>query len=175
MKKLLVFAAAALLSASVYAQGLAPSASVPSADGSLGASEYSHSGMYGDMTFAASLSADGKTLYVGLSAPSTGWVAVGLGSLKMNGAFMVLGYDDNGKTVISEEIGKGHGHKPNAVKVLSAGAVRESGGNTVLEFALPSAGYLNEATLKILVAYGRRDNLTSIHAKYRAFELPLVK
>jgi len=174
MKKLLVLAVA-LLSASVYAQGLAPSALAPVADGMLGASEYSHSALYGDMTFAASLSADGKTLYAALSAPSTGWVAVGLGSLKMNGAFMVLGYDDNGKTVISEETGKGHGHKPNAVKVLSAGAVRESGGNTVLEFALPSAGYLNEATLKILVAYGRRDNLTSIHAKYRAFELPLVK
>jgi len=172
---LLVFAAAALLSASVYAQGLAPSASVPSADGSLGTAEYSHSALYGDMTFASSLSADGKTLYVGLSAPSTGWVAVGLGSLKMDGAFMVLGYDDNGKTEISEETGKGHSHKTNTSKILSAGAVRESGGNTVLEFALPAAGYLKEATLKILVAYGRRDNLTSIHAKFKSFELPLVK
>jgi len=124
MKKLLVFAAAALLSASVYAQGLAPSASVPSADGSLGSSEYSHSALYGEMTFAASLSSDGKTLYVGLSAPTTGWAAVGLGSLKMNGAFMVLGYDDKGNAVISEETGKGHGHKPNAVKKLTAGAVR---------------------------------------------------
>jgi len=175
MKKLLVFAAAALLSASVYAQGLAPSASVPSADGSLGASEYSHSALYGDMTFAASLSADGKTLYAALSAPSTGWVAVGLGSLKMNGSFMVLGYDDKGTTVISEETGKGHGHKPNPEKKLTAGAVRESGAVTVLEFALPSAGFLNDGTLKILTAYGRKDNLTSIHAKYKAFELPLVK
>jgi len=175
MKKLLVFAAAALISASVYAQGLAPSALLPVADGMLGTAEYSHSALYGDMTFAASLSADGKTLYAALSAPTTGWAAVGLGSLKMDGAFMVLGYDDNGKTAISEETGKGHGHKPNADKRLSAGAVRETSGTTVLEFALPVAGFLDAGTLKMLVAYGRRDNFTSIHAKYRAIELPLVK
>lgn len=175
MKKLLVIAASLLLSASVYAQGLAPSASVPEADGSLGASEYAHSGTYGDMTFTASLSVDGKTLYIGLSAPSTGWVAVGLGSLKMNGAFMVLAYDDKGTTAISEETGKGHGHKPNADKKLASGAVRESEGKTVLEFSLPAEGYLNGGTLQILTAYGRKDNFTSLHAKYKAFELPLVK
>jgi len=84
------------LMTAVSAQTLAPSALKPVADGLFGAAEYSLTGSYNGMKLGTSLSADGKTLFVALEAPTAGWVAVGLGSLKMNGAFMVLAYDKSG-------------------------------------------------------------------------------
>lgn len=172
---LAVVALSLALLASVSAQTLAPAALVPVADGHFGAAEYSFTGSYNGMKLGTSLSADGKTLFVALEAPTTGWVAVGLGSLKMNGAFMVLAYDKNGTPSISEQTGSGHGHKPNAVNILTAGAVKEAGGVTVLEFALPAAGFTGTASLKMLVAYGNNDNFTSIHSKFASTEISIVK
>jgi len=163
------------LMTAVSAQTLAPSALKPVADGLFGAAEYSLTGSYNGMKLGTSLSADGKTLFVALEAPTAGWVAVGLGSLKMNGAFMVLAYDKSGTPSISEQTGAGHGHKPNTVNILTAGAVKEAGGVTVLEFALPAAGFTGAASLKMLVAYGKNDNFTSIHSKFASTEITIVK
>ncbi len=154
---------------------LAPGAVSPQADGMVGAAEYPWHATIGDMQLWLSLSTDSSTLHVALRAPATGWAAVGLGSVKMNGAFMVLGYDDKGKQAVSEQTGVMFGHKENKNAVLLHSAVLEKDGATILEFSLPAAGYLSSGSLKMIVAYGKQDNFTSRHAKYAAAEVPLKK
>ncbi|HOX14014.1 MAG TPA: DOMON domain-containing protein, partial [Spirochaetales bacterium] len=118
---------------------------------------------------------DGRTLYAALEAPTTGWVSVGLGSLRMDGAFMVLGYDAAGTAAVSEETGSGRRHTPNPARILTAQAVRETAGKTVLEFALPAAPHAAGSSLKLILAYGRRDDFTSIHARYAPVEVPISR
>ena len=147
--------------------------SLPVPDGSLSANEYKINGAYGGMNLGVTLGDDGKTLYVALEVPSTGWASVGLGSKKMDGAFIVLGSDSSGSTVISEETGKGHGHKPNATKILITQAVKETGGKTVLEFAIPSSAFVKDGNLDLILAYGGKDALKSFHKKHEKVSLTL--
>lgn len=155
------------------AQELAPQAAAPRADGVAAPGEYAYEASYAGMRLGAALSPDGKTLYLALSAPTKGWVAIGLGSLKMDGAHMVLGYEAPGKAVVSEEKGKGHSHSPTEDKRLLTSAVKEGAGSTVLEIGLPLAGLESQGKIKLLIAYGARDDLRSPHSKYGSFELPL--
>jgi hypothetical protein len=154
---------------------LKPSNLVPAADGLIGAGEYSWHGTLKDMKLSLSLSANSSTLYVALEAPTTGWVAVGLGSLRMNGAFMVLAYVNKGAAVISEQTGAGIGHRENKTKALLTSAARELNGSTVLEYSLPAAAYSSWPSLRLVVAYGRSDNFTSMHAKNGAGEVAFAK
>jgi len=166
-----IFGIALLVSAN--AQSLAPGANKPVADGILEPGEYAKIINGADMRLGLSVSSDGKTLYLALEAPTEGWVAIGLGSSRMNGAFMVLGFDAKGRMTISEETGSGHSHKPNAVKTLTAAFVKETAGKTVLEAALPAARYLAGSSLSMILAYGQRDNLNSIHSGYLPVNIPL--
>lgn len=168
-------AAAGSVWAQAAANPLAPSAAAPQADGTVGTAEYPWQATVGDMQLWLSLSTDWSTLHVALRAPTAGWTAVGLGSLKMNGAFMVLGYDDKGKPAVSEQTGVMFGHKENKTVVLLKSAVVEKDGATTLEFSLPAAGHLSQGSLKLILAYGRQDNFTSKHAKYAAVEVPFKK
>lgn len=154
---------------------LAPSPLVPVADGKIGADEYSWHGTLKDMKLELSLSADSSTLCVALEAPTAGWASVGLGRLKMNGAFMVIGYDNKGTAAVSEQTGVLFGHKENKTTILRESAVGEQNGATILEFSLPAAAYLSQPSLKLIAAYGKQDNFTSKHAKYEVREVPLVK
>lgn len=159
--------------ADVSAQVLKPGSLVPVADGQVRANEYSLKATYSGMNLSASLSEDGNTLYVALEAPTKGWVSIGLGSLRMDGTFMVLGYDAAGKPFISENTGKGHSHKPNAFNILTAGAVKEEGEATVLEFAVGARKFISDKTLKLIIGYGTKDNFTSKHKRYAKVELPV--
>lgn len=174
--KLAALAAAVLAAAGpLTAQTLAPSPKTPSADGTVSPGEYSYTSAQKDMTVHLSLSADGRTLHAALEAPTTGWTAIGLGSLKMDGAFMVLGYDAAGVPAVREDTGKGHRHTPNPTRILTAQAVRETAGKTTLEFALPAAPHAAGSSLKLILAYGRRDDFTSIHARYAQVEVPIAR
>lgn len=164
-----------ILVSTVAAQGLSPSVRKPIADGILDVDEYSYSGTYSGMKLGASLSADRGILYLALTAPTTGWVAIGIGSLKMNGAFMVLGSVANGNPVVSEETGAGFGHRPNTGKKLIASALRESGGTTILEIALPTAAYIAGNTVQLILAYGAGDNTRTRHSGRTSVELPMLK
>lgn len=159
--------------AAIGAQVLQPSNLVPVADGQVKANEYSFKASYSGMGLSASLSEDGNTLYMALDAPTKGWVSIGLGSLRMDGAFMVLAYDNGGKSVISEQTGKGHGHRPNSSTELTAGVVKEEGGSTVLEIAVGARKFISGKTIKLLVSYGNKDNFTSKHVRYAQVELPV--
>lgn len=175
MKRIALVVAAMIAVVSAGAQELRPSSAVPSADGVVKPGEYSLTTDRNGMRLGLSLSADGSTLYAAIEAPTSGWVSIGLGSLKMNGAFMVLAYDKAGEAFVSEETGAGHGHKPNTVKRLSASAVKEAGASTTLEFAVPTAGLADAQTVKLILAYGNKDDRSSRHAKHANAEIPITR
>ena len=165
-----------VLALPLSAQELRPAAAgaaAPKADGLMAAGEYATAFERNGIKAGISLSPDGSTLYAAIEAPTTGWVALGLGSLKMNGAYMVLAYDASGTPFVSEETGVGFSHRPNADKRLLASAVKEAGTATTLEIALPAKGLADGASLKLLLAYGTRDDRTSKHTRYAAVELPI--
>ena len=164
-----------ILAFSIAAQDISPSARNPTTDGILGADEYSFNGTYSNMKLGVSLSADGKTLYLALEAPTTGWVALGLGARAMNGAFIVFGSVAKGKPIVSEQTGKGHGHRPNKENQLAASAVRETSGTTVLEIALPAATYATGNTMPILMSYSASDSFMLKHSVYASAELSIAK
>jgi hypothetical protein len=177
MRKFLVagFALVAFCALSAQAQTLSPSAKVPTVDGVLGADEYSVTGTYGDMTLGASLSADGKTLSLALAAPTPGWVSIGLGSSRMHNARMILAYDANGTVAVSEETGIGHSHKKAADPKVQSSSVHEADGTTTLEFTIPADGFTGGKNLDLILAYGGRDDFTSMHRKFAFAKLPLAK
>ena len=170
-----VLAAAAAALAPLAAQSLEPSGKIPRADGEVAAGEYSYTSAQKDMMLHLSLSQDGKTLYAALEAPTTGWVAIGLGSLRMDGAFMVLGYNAAGQAAVREDTGSGRLHSPNADRRLTAQAVGEAAGRTTLEIALPAQPFIQAGSLKMILAYGRRDDFTSLHARYASIEAPIPR
>lgn len=149
------------------------SAQIPTVDGILKDGEYRFLRAFDDMRLGVSPSSDGKILYVAIEAPTSGWVAVGLGSAVMNGAFIVLGAYTNGKAVVTEQKGFGHGHTENAAKMVTASAVREAGGKTVMEFAVSASDFLKGAALQVAMSYGATDSFTEKHLKHVSAEIPL--
>ena len=148
------------------AQTLAPSSVIPTADGTVGADEYTWKTEQKGAVLSLSLSADGNTLYAAVDTPATGWASIGLGARGMNGAFMVLGSDDAGKTEISEQTGKGFSHTTNAEKILETQAVKETDGRTVLEFSVPAAKFIKNGKLDIIAAWAKRDSFRTKHSKH---------
>ena len=156
-----------------FSQIIPAGSAAPVADGILKQDEYAQLDTYQDMRLGRSVSTDGKTLYFALEAPTSGWVSIGLGSDRMDGAFMILAYDDGTNAIVSEQTGTGHRHQPNATKKLLTSAVKETSGKTVLEFSLPATEYAGTSSLKMLMAYGKQDNFTSIHQRFVPLQVEL--
>ena len=146
-------------------------AQTPVIDGILGADEYTQTETKTGITVAANLSTDGTILYLAVQAKTTGWVAIGAGSQKMDTAFMALAYVVGITQTISEETGKGKGHSVNTGKLLTSAYVAEAGELTTLEIALPAAGFVKNKVVELIAAYGPRDNRTSIHRSRASFKL----
>ncbi|MDD3929982.1 MAG: DOMON domain-containing protein [Sphaerochaeta sp.] len=147
----------------------------PVIDGSFGATEYPQVVQLKDMRLGYALSRNGQSLHFILEAPATGWVSVGLGSNRMHGAHMIIGYDALSSQVISEETGRGHGHSPSSTKLLIQSTIKESGGKTTLEFSLPASTYSSGKELPLIVAYGTQDNLRSKHKRYDSHTIAFQK
>lgn len=131
-------------------------------DGTVSAGEYATTVSVDSTKVSYALSADGATLYVAFEAPTAGWVSVGLGSLKMSGANMVFAYVDAGVATVTEETGRGHAHAVNKDAKLIASTATEKNGVTTLEFSIPAKDYA--ASLPVVLAFGKKDNRTSMHA-----------
>lgn len=153
---------AMMVLAGAYAWAQAASG-MPVLDGSLGQGEYSTVQTKNGITVAGTLSADKSTVYVAVSAQTAGWVSIGVGSLKMNGAFMVMAFDDAGKPSVFYELGSGHSHAPATAADIKT-AVKESAGTTTLEVAVPAAAYVKDGTLQLIAAFGTKDNIRTMHA-----------
>jgi hypothetical protein len=165
-KTTIVFAVSLIALAVAFAQTL------PVADGTASPGEYARVEALKDMNFHYTISPDGSTAYLALVAPTKGWVSIGLGSRKMDGLLWCLAWTRREGDDIGGDRVK-HRHNPNPTKRLVAEAVKESGNATTLEFAVPLAGLARDGSLEVLVAYGRKDNLRSYHAKYASTVIQL--
>lgn len=147
----------------------------PILDGILKEQEYSNVQIIRGMKLGYTLSRDEQTLHFTIEAPTKGWVSIGLGSNRMQGAHMIIGFDGANGQVISEETGRGHTHSASRDKIAKQHIVKESGNTTTLEFSVPSSLYSKDRELRIILAYGSADNLTSKHVAYGNFTISFSK
>ncbi len=143
--------------------------SLPKVDGAVSAGEYGHSVSVIYDTATIYYQSDGAGgLYVAVSAQTTGWVGIGLGSSVMNGARIFMGYVKDGAPVFSEQVGDGHGHAPAADAAADAFAVGQAGGTTTIEFHLKRDKLpLSGTTLNYIVAFAGAADLSTYHEDNR--------
>ena len=115
-------------------------------------------------------------LYVKLSAPTTGWVAVGIEPTRiMKDADMYIGYVNGSEVVLEDQFADkltmhhsdvSLGGKSNIISFSG----KEENGVTTIEFTRPlNTGDSFDKVLvpgneyNLIFAYGTRDNLTSLH------------
>ena len=146
----------------------------PVVDGAVAAGEYGVSLQYDGITIGLALVGD--TLHVAAAATTTGWVGVGFGSNKMDGARILFSFvDADGQVFFAEQEGSGHKHNDVTDTVTTAHAVAEADGVTTLEAALPAAFVRASAdesgTFPMIMAYGRRDSVRVVHRFFKSIEL----
>jgi len=139
--------------------------SLPKVDGKISAGEYGRSISVLDDSATLYYDVDGGGgLYLAVSAATTGWVGLGLGTGVMNGAHIFMGFVKNGVPVFSEQIGEGHSHRESPEKSADSFAVGQEGGRTTIEFHVP-AGKLPIVgkTINFVVAFSGSADLTTYH------------
>lgn len=154
-----VFAGVLLLAAAASGWPL------PVLDGKVSEGEYSHSLslIYGDATLSYTVDGSGG-LYLALSARTTGWVGVGLGSAVMDGAHIFMGFLKEGKPVVSEQEGRGHSHAPSAARWADASAIDAESGVTTLELHVPSDKIRWQGgRISFIVAFAGTPDLATFH------------
>lgn len=142
------------------------------------AGEYQHALDIGKMNIAWSV--DGDQLGVKMSAPTTGWVAVGFNpSSKMKDADIIIGYVKKGTVTVKDEFGtaatqhKSDSSVGGTENVTVIGGTEEAG-VTSIEFSIPlKSGDAKDSALDpngdtvVIVAYGpERDSFRTKH-KFR--------
>lgn len=148
------------------AQIFPSAANDPIVDGVFGAQEYPRVVELKGMKLGYALSRNSQIMHFALEAPTTGWVSIGLGSNRMHGAHIIIGYDAITSQVISEETGRGHSHSPSSRKIVLQSTIKEVAGKTTLEFSIPASNYNSGRELRLIVAYGTQDDLRSKHIAY---------
>jgi hypothetical protein len=163
---LLVFAAAAQ-------ESLSLSAEPAQIDGTISPGEYSL--VFELPRGVLYLTRTQEEFAIALQSELDGWVAVGLGSRRMNEASIYIGYVDSGEQVFARQLGRGHGHKDADVAEPTAVRLTEDENGTVLELSFSGSAFTPEDadTLSLIVACGRRDNLSSYHSMRRGLEIDL--
>jgi hypothetical protein len=157
-----------LVASAGFAQQLAVSTAKPVVDGVVAEGEYTYVKAFGPVVLSASRTAD--TLFVAVTGDTSGWVALGLGSLKMNGATIFMGFvDDKGAVQFKPQAAAGHRHsdaeKAVAGSVVSY-AMKTAGGKTTLELALKAAPYVTggQSTLDAIFAIGQAKSFLPLHS-----------
>lgn len=153
---------------------LSPQATAPTIDGAMQNGEYKLMQTVGSFWLGTALSADKSTLTIGIAAKSTGWISVGLGSLRMNGAYIVLGFDKAGKQTITENKGSGHSHSPSGTHKVIASVVKTVNGSTYLEFSIPAAEYLKNGKLQLILGASNTADMISFHPLFKSIEIPVA-
>ena len=172
-----------VLLAAVGVFGFAQAKSLPvtagkvSVDGVVSPGEYSFSQDFDSVSVYARRTAD--ALYLAAVGNSTGWVALGLGSLKMDGSTIFMGFvGSDGKTQFKVQSGSGHSHHDVSADVtatVASYAIKETGGKTTLEIALKPAAYVNsgQKDLQVIYAVGTEKSFMPRHMSRGAFSLSL--
>lgn len=155
--------AVAFMSGAQGTPTLATTTSPAKVDGVFADREYSLVSEAAGMKIGLTWTAD--ELYVGVSAPTAGWVAVGLGAAKMDGAVMYIGYVSGDETQMKVQKGSGHRHADLETNAPARYVMKETGGQTVLELALKPTGLIarGQKSLDIILAMGGADSFASFH------------
>ncbi len=119
----------------------------------------------------------GDVIRFAVSAKTKGWIALGVDSKIMDGAAMFMGEVKDGKAVLSEQTGSGHGHSdtPADKRIATKFAVKTDGGVTTMELECPAAKVVaaDAKELPVILAYAASDNLRDYHAARRSATLKL--
>lgn len=155
------------------------SASGPVVDGVVNRGEYTYTRDFGAL--ALSVSRTAETLILAVVGKTTGWVAVGTGAQKMDGATIFIGFvDKDGKVQFKPQIGQGRTHKdttPDVASTIAASVMKETGGSTTLELALKSAAYIvkGQDSLDLILAVGPEDSFFPRHTFRTPLSITLAK
>ena len=108
-------------------------------------------------------------LYVAVSANTTGWVAIGLGSTRMAGATIFIGYVSQGALQLKVHRGVAHTHTDMTSDVILLSAAKEEGGRTTIEMKLKPSAFTpaNAKDIPAIVAFGGADSFVAMHV-YRS-------
>ncbi len=108
------------------------------------------------------------TLAIAVTAETKGWVAVGLGSRRMDQAVIFIGYVTGDQAQMKIQKGAGHSHGDLDLQAMSAYAVAEKGKKTTLELALKAPFFIapDQTELDLIVAFGGSDSFSGYH-RYR--------
>jgi hypothetical protein len=167
------------LGAAAFGQSLAPTRNKTVVDGVVNAAEYSYSKSFEGLTLYANRTANG--LYLAVVGETTGWVAVGLGSLKMDGSTIFMGFvGSGGKVQFKTQAGSGHSHRDVGADVAATVvkyAMKEAGGKTTLEIELKPASYVKsgQSTLETIYALGTEKSFIPRHFVRGALSIPLAR
>jgi hypothetical protein len=141
------------LGLSLYAQdSVTRSSALPKTDGVVTAGEYQYTKTVSGMSIGVTLGND-DLLYLSIVAPTTGWVALGVGGRVMDGSRLFLAYDSEGKKFFTEQLGSGHSHS-DAPPVAKKWAVLNADGSTTFELVLPASLAMVGGNLDVLASYG---------------------
>ena len=159
--------------------GLGIRSSAPAVDGVVNPGEYASTKDLGSITLSVSRTVD--RLFLAVVGKTSGWVAVGTGSQRMDGAVIFIGFvDKGGKVQLAPQAGQGHSHKDttqNVADTVAASAMREAAGATTLEIALKSDAYVakGQDSLDLIVAVGADDSFTARHTSRSGLSIQLAR
>jgi hypothetical protein len=172
-----VFLLLALVGNTGFAQNLAVTTNKTVIDGAVNPNEYSFTKQFDSLTLYANRTKD--LLSLAIVGDTTGWVAVGLGSLKMDGATIFMGFvGADGKVQFKTQTGTGHRHTDapqSAADTVSAYAIKEANGKTTLELSVSPAAYIKDkqSALDVIYAVGEDKSFIPRHSSRGALGLTL--
>jgi hypothetical protein len=139
------------------------STTAPKVDGVVSANEYTTTSTSQGLQVNLAWTADG--LFVAVVAPTTGWVAAGLGSSAMDNAVIYIGFVSGDKVQFKVQKGTGHSHDDATGFVPVQYAMKEANGETVLELLLKPADFIakGQKQLDLIAAFGGSDSFLSLH------------
>lgn len=167
------------LGAAAFGQSLATTTNKTVVDGVVKPAEYSYSKTFEGLTVYANRTAD--ALYLAVVGETTGWVALGLGSMKMNGSTIFIGYvGSGGKVQFKTQAGSGNSHHDvsgDVAATVVSYAMKEAGGKTTLELQLKLASYVKpgQPALETIYAMGTEKSFIPRHFLRGALSIPLAK
>ena len=136
----------------------------PTADGVISPGEYSNESVDGPVHLYSRF--DSTRIYLAVEGRTSGWVAIGLSSRRMNGAQIFMGFVSNGRPEFSTQAGARHSHSESSDFAAVEHGIGESGGTTTMELVLDRASFLGPAqsTLDVIFALGSSDSFRQYHS-----------
>ncbi len=137
----------------------------PLVDGKIEKGEYASSKSVLDGASTLYYSSDGSGgLFVALETKTLGWAGIGLGSRRMDGARIYMGFVKDQTPVFSEQLGSGHRHNPVKDKTADKSIVAQNGSQNVLEFHLPADKLpFKGKAVNYIAAFAAASDLSSYH------------